>query len=76
MLLDFSAVPIVNNSFLYLFLKKSLDFLESFEETKNQELERKSEIEANIVALLEHSSRVSNPSWNPNLLLGKYLSLK
>uniref|UniRef100_A0A2D4N281 Intraflagellar transport protein 74 homolog n=2 Tax=Micrurus TaxID=8634 RepID=A0A2D4N281_9SAUR len=33
------------------------NFLESFEETKNQELERKSEIEANIVALLEHSSR-------------------
>uniref|UniRef100_A0A8C6XTP8 Intraflagellar transport 74 n=1 Tax=Naja naja TaxID=35670 RepID=A0A8C6XTP8_NAJNA len=38
--------------------EESMDnFLESFEETKNQELERKSEIEANIVALLEHSSR-------------------
>lgn len=63
MLLDFSAVPIVNNSFLYLFFFSFLDFLESFEETKNQELERKAEIEANVVALLEHSSRVrSNPS--------------
>ncbi|XP_039203759.1 intraflagellar transport protein 74 homolog isoform X2 [Crotalus tigris] len=38
--------------------EESMDnFLESFEETKNQELERKAEIEANIVALLEHSSR-------------------
>uniref|UniRef100_A0A8C5RTH4 Intraflagellar transport 74 n=1 Tax=Laticauda laticaudata TaxID=8630 RepID=A0A8C5RTH4_LATLA len=38
--------------------EESMDnFLESFEEAKNQELERKSEIEANIVALLEHSSR-------------------
>ncbi|XP_070598582.1 intraflagellar transport protein 74 homolog [Erythrolamprus reginae] len=38
--------------------EESMDnFLETFEETKNQELERKSEIEANIVALLEHSSR-------------------
>ncbi|XP_063151069.1 intraflagellar transport protein 74 homolog [Candoia aspera] len=38
--------------------EESMDnFLESFEETKNQELERKAQIEANIVALLEHSSR-------------------
>uniref|UniRef100_G3T996 Intraflagellar transport 74 n=1 Tax=Loxodonta africana TaxID=9785 RepID=G3T996_LOXAF len=32
-------------------------FIETFEETKNQELERKAQIEANIVALLEHCSR-------------------
>lgn len=32
-------------------------FLATFEENKNQEVERKSQIEANIVALLEHSSR-------------------
>nr|XP_023400981.1 intraflagellar transport protein 74 homolog isoform X3 [Loxodonta africana] len=40
-------------------------FIETFEETKNQELERKAQIEANIVALLEHCSRVSTlcPSW-------------
>uniref|UniRef100_A0A803TR77 Intraflagellar transport 74 n=1 Tax=Anolis carolinensis TaxID=28377 RepID=A0A803TR77_ANOCA len=38
----------------------SRDFLESFEETKNQELERKTQIEANIVAILEHSSRNVN----------------
>ncbi|XP_015273636.1 PREDICTED: intraflagellar transport protein 74 homolog, partial [Gekko japonicus] len=35
-------------------------FLESFEDTRNQELERKAQIEANIVALLEHSSRNLN----------------
>uniref|UniRef100_U3JY08 Intraflagellar transport 74 n=1 Tax=Ficedula albicollis TaxID=59894 RepID=U3JY08_FICAL len=35
-------------------------FLETFEDVKNQELERKAEIEANIVALLEHSSRNLN----------------
>uniref|UniRef100_A0A8D1Z015 Intraflagellar transport 74 n=1 Tax=Sus scrofa TaxID=9823 RepID=A0A8D1Z015_PIG len=35
-------------------------FMETFEETKNQELERKVQIEANIVALLEHSSRNIN----------------
>ncbi|XP_062985277.1 intraflagellar transport protein 74 homolog isoform X2 [Elgaria multicarinata webbii] len=41
--------------------EESMDnFLESFEETKNQELERKAQIEANIVALLEHSSRNVN----------------
>ncbi|KAH0628359.1 hypothetical protein JD844_009415 [Phrynosoma platyrhinos] len=41
--------------------EESMDnFLESFEETKNQELERKTQIEANIVALLEHSSRNVN----------------
>ena len=34
-------------------------FIETFEETKNQELEQKAQIEANIVTLLEHSSRVS-----------------
>uniref|UniRef100_A0A8D0L7G7 Intraflagellar transport 74 n=1 Tax=Sphenodon punctatus TaxID=8508 RepID=A0A8D0L7G7_SPHPU len=38
----------------------SPDFLETFEETKNQELERKAQIEANIVALLERSSRNVN----------------
>uniref|UniRef100_A0A803SV32 Intraflagellar transport 74 n=1 Tax=Anolis carolinensis TaxID=28377 RepID=A0A803SV32_ANOCA len=42
----------------YSTLKKN--FLESFEETKNQELERKTQIEANIVAILEHSSRNVN----------------
>ncbi|XP_009862723.1 PREDICTED: intraflagellar transport protein 74 homolog, partial [Apaloderma vittatum] len=35
-------------------------FLETFEEMKNQELERKAQIEASIVALLEHSSRNVN----------------
>ncbi|NXL52393.1 IFT74 protein, partial [Podilymbus podiceps] len=41
--------------------EESMDsFLETFEEVKNQELERKTEIEANIVALLEHSSRNVN----------------
>ncbi|ERE84101.1 putative intraflagellar transport protein 74 like protein [Cricetulus griseus] len=35
-------------------------FIETFEETKNQELERKAQIEANIVALLEHCSRNIN----------------
>lgn len=35
-------------------------FLETFEEVKNQELERKAQIEANIIALLEHSSRNVN----------------
>ncbi|XP_044283612.1 intraflagellar transport protein 74 homolog isoform X2 [Varanus komodoensis] len=41
--------------------EESMDnFLETFEETKNQELERKTQIEANIVALLEHSSRNVN----------------
>ncbi|KAJ7414454.1 TEK receptor tyrosine kinase [Willisornis vidua] len=38
--------------------EESIDnFLETFEEVKNQEFERKAQIEANIVALLEHSSR-------------------
>uniref|UniRef100_A0A8C0BAN3 Intraflagellar transport 74 n=1 Tax=Buteo japonicus TaxID=224669 RepID=A0A8C0BAN3_9AVES len=41
--------------------EESMDsFLETFEEVKNQELERKAQIEANIVALLEHSSRNVN----------------
>ncbi|KAL8203065.1 UNVERIFIED_CONTAM: hypothetical protein K2H54_038174 [Gekko kuhli] len=41
--------------------EESMDsFLESFEDTRNQELERKAQIEANIVALLEHSSRNLN----------------
>ncbi|XP_075383354.1 intraflagellar transport protein 74 homolog isoform X1 [Mycteria americana] len=41
--------------------EESMDnFLETFEEAKNQELERKAQIEANIVALLEHSSRNVN----------------
>uniref|UniRef100_A0A8D0E863 Intraflagellar transport 74 n=1 Tax=Salvator merianae TaxID=96440 RepID=A0A8D0E863_SALMN len=41
--------------------EESMDnFLESFEETKNQELDRKIQIEANIVALLERSSRNIN----------------
>ncbi|XP_010075210.1 PREDICTED: intraflagellar transport protein 74 homolog [Pterocles gutturalis] len=41
--------------------EESMDnFLETFEEVKNQELERKAQIEANIVALLEHSSRNLN----------------
>uniref|UniRef100_A0A8C5KZ81 Intraflagellar transport 74 n=1 Tax=Jaculus jaculus TaxID=51337 RepID=A0A8C5KZ81_JACJA len=33
------------------------NFIETFEETKNQELERKAQLEASIVALLEHCSR-------------------
>ncbi|XP_063279603.1 intraflagellar transport protein 74 homolog isoform X2 [Prinia subflava] len=36
------------------------NFLETFEDVKNQELERKAQIEANIVALLEHLSRNLN----------------
>ncbi|KAM6303087.1 intraflagellar transport protein 74 homolog [Podargus strigoides] len=41
--------------------EESMDnFLETFEEVKNQELERKAQIEANIVALLEHSSKNVN----------------
>ncbi|NXG62353.1 IFT74 protein, partial [Hemiprocne comata] len=41
--------------------EESMDnFLETFEEVKKQELERKAQIEANIVALLEHSSRIVN----------------
>ncbi|NXO17395.1 IFT74 protein, partial [Oriolus oriolus] len=41
--------------------EESMDnFLETFEDVKNQELERKAQIEANIVALLEHSSRNLN----------------
>uniref|UniRef100_G1LG10 Intraflagellar transport 74 n=1 Tax=Ailuropoda melanoleuca TaxID=9646 RepID=G1LG10_AILME len=35
-------------------------FIETFDETKNRELERKAQIEANIVALLEHCSRNIN----------------
>ncbi|XP_072260421.1 intraflagellar transport protein 74 homolog [Pyxicephalus adspersus] len=38
--------------------EENLDnFFATFEENKNQEMEHKSEIEANIVTLLEHSSR-------------------
>ncbi|NXC61817.1 IFT74 protein, partial [Aleadryas rufinucha] len=41
--------------------EESMDnFLETFEDVKNQEFERKAQIEANIVALLEHSSRNLN----------------
>ncbi|NXX77618.1 IFT74 protein, partial [Urocolius indicus] len=41
--------------------EESMDsFLETFEDVKNQELKRKAQIEANIVALLEHSSRNVN----------------
>ncbi|XP_004638624.1 intraflagellar transport protein 74 homolog [Octodon degus] len=35
-------------------------FIDTFEETKNQELERKAHLEASIVALLEHCSRNIN----------------
>ncbi|KAM9507559.1 intraflagellar transport protein 74 homolog isoform 2-T3 [Guaruba guarouba] len=41
-------------------LENYQDFFETFEEVKTQELERKAQIEANIVALLEHSSRNVN----------------
>ncbi|NXN85535.1 IFT74 protein, partial [Bombycilla garrulus] len=41
--------------------EESMDnFLETFEDVRNQELEGKAQIEANIVALLEHSSRNLN----------------
>ncbi|NXL80692.1 IFT74 protein, partial [Leptocoma aspasia] len=41
--------------------EESMDnFLETFEDVKNQELQRKTQIEANIVALLEHASRNLN----------------
>uniref|UniRef100_A0A8C9N709 Intraflagellar transport 74 n=1 Tax=Serinus canaria TaxID=9135 RepID=A0A8C9N709_SERCA len=41
-------------------LENHRDFLATFEDVKNQELERKAQIEASIVALLEHSSRNLN----------------
>ncbi|KAF6124822.1 intraflagellar transport 74 [Phyllostomus discolor] len=41
-------------------LEEHQAFIETFEETKSQELERKAQIEASIVALLEHSSRNIN----------------
>uniref|UniRef100_A0A8C2ST82 Intraflagellar transport 74 n=1 Tax=Coturnix japonica TaxID=93934 RepID=A0A8C2ST82_COTJA len=41
-------------------LEKHQDFLETFEELKAQELERKAQKEASIIALLEHSSRNVN----------------
>uniref|UniRef100_A0A8C4IZP4 Intraflagellar transport 74 n=1 Tax=Dromaius novaehollandiae TaxID=8790 RepID=A0A8C4IZP4_DRONO len=41
-------------------LEDHQDFLETFEEVKNQELERKAQTETNIIALLEHSSRNVN----------------
>ncbi|NWY33356.1 IFT74 protein, partial [Pheucticus melanocephalus] len=41
--------------------EESMDnFLDSFEDVKNQELQRRAQIEANIVALLEHLSRNLN----------------
>ncbi|KAM4807546.1 intraflagellar transport protein 74 homolog isoform 2-T2 [Rhinophrynus dorsalis] len=41
--------------------EESMDkFLTNFDESKNQELERKAELEANIVMLLEHTSRNMN----------------
>ncbi|KAE8632836.1 hypothetical protein XENTR_v10001690 [Xenopus tropicalis] len=41
--------------------EESMDkFLSNFEESKNQDHERKSELEANIVILLEHTSRNMN----------------
>ncbi|NXC45487.1 IFT74 protein, partial [Penelope pileata] len=41
--------------------EESMDnFLETFEEAKNQELDQKAQTEANIIALLEHSSRNVN----------------
>ncbi|XP_061873792.1 intraflagellar transport protein 74 homolog isoform X2 [Colius striatus] len=41
--------------------EESMDsFLDTFEDIKKQELERKAQIEANVVALLEHSSRNVN----------------
>uniref|UniRef100_U3J278 Intraflagellar transport 74 n=1 Tax=Anas platyrhynchos platyrhynchos TaxID=8840 RepID=U3J278_ANAPP len=43
-----------------IYLEKMPYFLETFEDVKNQELERKAQIEANIIALLEHSSRNVN----------------
>uniref|UniRef100_A0AAY4A5H4 Uncharacterized protein n=1 Tax=Denticeps clupeoides TaxID=299321 RepID=A0AAY4A5H4_9TELE len=36
------------------------DFLETFDETKSQEVDRNQQIQSNIVALLEHSSRNMN----------------
>ncbi|KAL2781634.1 intraflagellar transport protein 74-like protein isoform c, partial [Daubentonia madagascariensis] len=45
---------------LDLDLEEHQVFIETFEETKNQELERKAQIEANIVSLLEHCSRDIN----------------
>uniref|UniRef100_A0A8C4PHN6 Intraflagellar transport 74 n=1 Tax=Equus asinus TaxID=9793 RepID=A0A8C4PHN6_EQUAS len=41
-------------------LEEHQAFIETFEETKNQELERKAQLEAHIVALLEHCSRNIN----------------
>uniref|UniRef100_A0A8C8RTU1 Intraflagellar transport 74 n=1 Tax=Pelusios castaneus TaxID=367368 RepID=A0A8C8RTU1_9SAUR len=42
------------------FFFHSIDFLDTFEEMKTQELERKAQIETNIVTLLEHASRNVN----------------
>lgn len=61
-------VPFVSNRLPYLVFQ-SLGFLESFEDTRNQELERKAQIEANIVALLEHCSRVGGFGSDPKQYL-------
>ncbi|NXE01009.1 IFT74 protein, partial [Chaetorhynchus papuensis] len=54
--------------------EESMDnFLETFEDVKNQELERKAQIEANIVALLEHSSRHKSLCNGPCIMKQKVL---
>uniref|UniRef100_A0A452RGD1 Intraflagellar transport 74 n=1 Tax=Ursus americanus TaxID=9643 RepID=A0A452RGD1_URSAM len=48
---DFSGIFIIFSSYC-----QSAAFIETFDETKNRELERKAQIEANIVSLLELNS--------------------
>ncbi|KAK2114097.1 Intraflagellar transport protein 74 [Saguinus oedipus] len=50
-------------------------FIETFEETKNQELERKAQIEASIVALLEHCSRNINCMKQISLITNQELKM-
>lgn len=42
-------------------------FLETYDEVKAQELERHRQTQANVVALLEHSSRVSENRRNSTM---------
>uniref|UniRef100_A0A8C4S8J8 Intraflagellar transport 74 n=1 Tax=Erpetoichthys calabaricus TaxID=27687 RepID=A0A8C4S8J8_ERPCA len=58
-------VKLVSECFSWLFVLIVVffeieDFLESYESTKAQDVERRSQVEASIVALLEHTSRNMN----------------
>ncbi|NWH38212.1 IFT74 protein, partial [Chloropsis hardwickii] len=57
--------------------EESMDnFLATFEEVKNQELERKAQIEANVVALLEHFSRHKSLCYGLCILKQKVLLIR